>query len=219
MASCGSEKANTNSSTEENHADHQNREQGETTPAISATYTVDTEASSIKWTAPKVFSSGHWGYINLQSGSIDVTDGEIDNGSFEVAMNTLTVEDMEDGDKKSSLVTHIKGIEEEKADDFFNINEYPTAAFNITSVARNEDGAENTHTINGDLTIKGHTESLSFGADITLDEDQLIGKGVMVVDRTKFGITYNSKNFFKDVADKYAIKDEFSLEIELVAAK
>lgn len=225
MASCGGEKPSSTHADHEHdeHADHEHEgdehDHGDTdAAAVSATYAVDAEASSIKWTAEKVFAAGHYGSVNMQEGNLEVADGAITGGSFIVDLTSIVDEDMEEGDYKNNLEAHLKGVAEEGTDDFFNTTEYPTSTYEITSVTDNTDG-ETSHMIHGNLTIKGETKEVSFPADITMTADQITGKGTMTIDRTTFGITYNSQGFVENVADDYLIKDEFTLDINLVASK
>ena len=50
-----------------------------------------------------------------------------------IDMNSITVLDLE-GDYKANLEAHLKGTVDEKADDFFNVNQFPTANFEVTKI-------------------------------------------------------------------------------------
>lgn len=226
MVSCGGEKPAADGDAHADHSEHadhnhdadaHDHDHGDAA-AESATYAVDAEASNIKWTAEKVLSAGHYGSVKLQEGNLEVAGGAITGGSFTVDLTSIVDEDMEPGDYKNNLEAHLKGTAEEGSDDFFNTNEFPTSTYEITSVADNSDG-ETSHIITGNLTIKGQTQEVSFPADVTIGADQVTGKGTMTIDRTTFGITYNSQGFVENVADDYLIKDEFTLDIDLVASK
>ena len=68
----------------------------------------------------------------------------------------------------------------------------------------------NTHTLSGDLTVKGTTQPITF--DLVMNGST--GTAKVVIDRTKFGIRYGSGSFFDNLGDK-AIYDDFELDITL----
>jgi polyisoprenoid-binding protein YceI len=115
-------------------------------------------------------------------------------------MTSLIVTDLSGGGK-TKLEGHLK------SDDFFGVANHETAKLSITSVSQND---KNTYDIEGDLTIKGKTNSIEF--NMTIDGNSAIAK--LKVDRTKYGIRYGSASFFNDLKDK-AIYDEFDLNVNL----
>ena len=68
----------------------------------------------------------------------------------------------------------------------------------------------NTYTVSGDLTIKSHTEKITF--DIVVSGDHATAN--LKIDRTKFDIKYGSASFFDGLKDK-AIYDEFDVMVHL----
>ena len=73
--------------------------------------------------------------------------------------------------------------------------------------------------IDGTLTIKGISNSISFPATYSFKRNNLIAKAENVkVDRTKYNIKYGSNRFFHSIGDK-AIEDDFTLNISIFAAK
>ena len=67
-----------------------------------------------------------------------------------------------------------------------------------------------TYEIEGDMTIRGVTNAIKFKAKI--NDGKASAK--LKIDRTKYGVKYASKSFFKNVGDKM-IYDEFDLEVNL----
>ncbi len=93
-------------------------------------------------------------------------------------------------------------------DDFFGVEKYPTANFEITKSSKFSNGKA---TVTGNLTIKDKTESVSF---------EVLEKGntytaKMEIDRSKFDVRYGSDSFFDNLGDK-AIDDIFTLNIKLL---
>ncbi|WP_129718202.1 YceI family protein [Pedobacter sp. SYP-B3415] len=168
-------------------------------------YKVDTQKSTLTWIGKKV-SGSHNGTIALQSGSLNFNGKKLNGGNFTIDMASI-----KDADKSARLEGHLK------ADDFFGSAKYPTSTFVIKKVSDAGAGKVN---VNGDLTIKGKTNSISFPATIAWGSDGSVTATAdkVIVDRTKYDIKYGSKSFFSDLGDKF-IYDEFELAVKLVAKK
>ncbi len=180
------------------------------------TYTVDGSSSIVNWAGKKPLIDG---YTN--SGTIAVTDGSITvsgqtaTGDFDIDMNTLDV-----GLTAKKPGSEGKLEEHLKSDRWFNVGEFPTASFKITRVVPRADSSNTfTYDVTGDLTMKGQTHEISFPATIYLGADgKLYTEASTEIDRTKWGITAGSKNFFDNLADN-VIDDMVALSFKLVATK
>ncbi|MFK8054739.1 MAG: YceI family protein [Saprospiraceae bacterium] len=172
------------------------------------TFSVDTEASSVKWTASKVIGGGHNGSVSLASGKLVLENGQLSQGSFAADMTTVSVDDLTGG-MADKLSGHLF------SDDFFGVTENPSSSFIINSI---EKTGVNVYSVTGDLTIKGQMNSVTFPAALAWDNELPTATATVAVDRTKFGIRYGSGSFFDDLGDK-AIEDEFQLEIKLVGKR
>lgn len=170
------------------------------TLAVSAqTKKIDVAASKIEWLGKKV-TGQHNGIVNFKEGAVVLKSGKLVGGSFTVNMTSLTATDLS-GEYKNKLDGHLK------ADDFFGTSKFPTATLVIKKIGAK---TANVYTATADLTIKGITEPVTF--DITVNGDT--ATTTFNVDRTKYGIKYNSKSFFESIGDK-AIYDEFELKVSL----
>lgn len=176
----------------------------------SKTYTIDKENSKLTWFAEKV-TGKHDGTVNIQSGEIAIEDGNITAGNFVIDMNTITVLDIEDEKMNAKLTNHLMDDD----DDFFATRVHPTAKFEITSVEEVEKEGI-THHVKGNLTIKEITNPVEIPVNVTIKDNMLNAKGNVVLDRTKWDITYNSANFFENIGDK-AIYDEFKIGMDILA--
>src|SRR5690606_8737613 len=74
-----------------------------TQSAEAVTYTVDTNASVIEWKGSKIAGDSHNGTLALSSGEVSAKDGVVEAGSFVIDMNTITVLDIQDAEKKGWL--------------------------------------------------------------------------------------------------------------------
>ena len=110
-------------------------------------------------------------------------------------MNSITVTDIDEENGKSHLEAHLKGATEENADHFFNVSGFPEAKFEITAVANGN--------VEGNLTLKGVTKNVKFPANITVtDNDVTITSEAFNIDRTKWGVNFNSESMTDLAADK-----------------
>jgi polyisoprenoid-binding protein YceI len=71
--------------------------------------------------------------------------------------------------------------------DFFDAEHFPTATFESTRI---DAGGRATHTVTGNLTLRGHTHSLTFPADIRVEPHRVHARAEFTIDRRAFGIVY-----------------------------
>ena len=162
---------------------------------------VDTKKSSVEWMGKKI-GGQHEGFIQLKSGQLEIEDDQIIAGKFIVDMTSITVTDIEKPESNQKLVGHLK------SDDFFGVNDYPTANFLIVKSSKFDQGKAR---VEGDITIKGKTERISF--DVIKTGNVYTTK--IDIDRSNFDVRYGSNSFFDNLGDR-AINDIFTLDIKLV---
>ncbi len=180
---------------------------------MASSYTVDTQASVIEWKGSKPTGT-HNGTVQLSEGIIDVQEEMVKAGSFVIDMTTITDLDLE-GDMKNNLEAHLKGTVEGKEGDFFNVNQYPSAKFEITEITVNEGKTM----VSGNLTMKDKTHNVTFPASISMQGDSIELKSeTFSIDRTLWDVNYGSKSVFDNLGDKF-INDEIELTITVVASK
>jgi polyisoprenoid-binding protein YceI len=169
--------------------------------------------STVKWTGKKL-TGEHFGKINISEGSLFVDGDQLSGGSFTIDMNTITVEDLTDAAQNKDLTDHLF------SEDFFNVAQFNAANFEITGVEAlaAADEAGNTHTISGNLTIKGITQGISFPAKVDNNEAGINASAKFNIDRTLWDIKYKSGKFFPELGDK-VISDEIGIELNLAATK
>ncbi|MFZ4428189.1 MAG: YceI family protein [Saprospiraceae bacterium] len=169
---------------------------------------VDTKASYVQWTGYKV-TGKHFGKVRLQSGSLEYSNGTLTGGSFVMDMKSISVEDMSGGGA-DKLRGHLMSA------DFFGVDNYPTAKFQITKVVSR--GTPGAYKIIGNLTVKQTTKEVRFNADLKEENGKTVGMAKITLDRSEYDIRYGSGTFFENLGDK-TIYDEFDLEINLVLTK
>lgn len=165
------------------------------------------ESTIIKWKGVKI-TGEHTGIIKLKSGTINLKDGKITNGFFEIDMNTIENTDME-GEWKEKLEGHLK------SEDFFHTEKYPVSKFEITSVKSTDDKTCN---ITGKLTIKEITNNISFPATVEVTKNKITTDAEITIDRTMWDIRYGSGKFFEGLGDKM-IYDDITFKLKITAVK
>ena len=178
--------------------------------AEASKFMLDKEESEISWEGAKPTGT-HTGTLGLESGVVRLED-EMLSGSFLIDMTSIVVTDLE-GDQKASLEDHLKGTVEGKEGDFFNVNKYPTAAFEITGVTE-KDGKK---IMAGNLTLKETKKNIEFPVTYEVAGNTLTLKSEpFTIDRTDWNVNYGSKSVFDNLGDKF-INDEIELEFTIVA--
>lgn len=99
--------------------------------------------------------------------------------------------------------------------DFFHVKKYPTAVFEITEASSIVDGNV---TLIGKMTIKGVSLKEEIAAWIKISNGFITLEFDHTMDRTRYGITYNSPSVFEKLKEN-AIADKFTLKGCLVYAK
>jgi len=142
------------------------------------------------------------GTIQLKSANLRLENEIIQTGNFVFDMKTI------DG-KIKDLTKHLK------SKDFFEVKKYKTATFELIEISANEAGEQ---IAKGQLKIKDKNKPIEFSVQQVVNQNQLTIKGKAMVNRTDFGITFNSPSFFEKMKEQ-AIADEFELVFELVFLK
>ena len=174
---------------------------------------VNTETSTVKWTGSKVTSS-HEGDIKIKSGKLILDHGRLVGGEIEMDMTTIVNTDIENQESRNNLEGHLKNK------DFFGVENHPTSDLKITKVdaLKIVDQNGNNYAVVADLTIKGITHPIIFNANVKIKGAAFLAIAKIKIDRTKWGVEYNSGNFFKDLGDKL-ILDEILFDVYLLSVK
>lgn len=183
---------------------------------------VDTKNSEVSWVGTKP-TGQHDGVFKLKEGKIKLDGDKIVGGNVVIDIKTLEVKDLEKGKGKEDLEKHLLNK------DFFEVEKFPTAEFVIDKVVgyeapkekskdKKEDKftlADPTHTIIGNLTLKGETKSISFPAKINIKDGKVEAKAKFNINRTDWKLSYHND---KSLGDKF-IRPEVHLGFSFVAGK
>jgi len=177
--------------------------------AVEKTFKAIAAETMISWDADKLVG-GHNGTINASVGVLNIKDNKLVGGNFIFDINSIKCLDIPaDNENNAKLVGHLK------AEDFFDVAKYPSAAFQITSVSKKEGKS----IIAGNLTLKGIKKNIEFPATVNVtDNSATITSEEFVIDRTEFNIKYNSGKFADPVKlGDYLIKDNVGIKVSVVA--
>lgn len=160
--------------------------------------------SSIKWSGEYAFYfGGHHGVINFKQGHLIKTNGKITAGEFIIDMTSIKSLDIDDAKGRASLDDHLKDK------DFFEVKKYPIAKLVFTDVIYEN---KNQLKIYANLTIKNITKSINFRAEADYQKEEL--KTKFKIDRTLWGVTYNSKEIEGKLKDGL-ISDAIAFDVKL----
>ena len=152
----------------------------------SSTFTISTE-SVVGWKGTKVVGMGsHAGTIGITEGTVSLENGNLTAGTVTIDMKNIVVSDSIPDEYKQKLIGHFS------ADDFFNVEQFPTAKFEITGSEAKADG-DYTHVISGNLTLRDSTKNISFPATVSVDENGLTAVGTAVINRLDWGVNYDKE--------------------------
>ncbi|MCL6274355.1 YceI family protein [Muricauda sp. 2012CJ35-5] len=168
------------------------------------TINIDTEKSVIKWTGSKLFQfNEHYGTVKFSNGTFLWTGDNIMGGHFVVDMKSIV---NTDGKYNEMLVSHLKN------EDFFDVKNHPIAKLKITQVFYVDFKEISAEAL---LTIKGITHPINFRMTIEESNKTQVFKSKFVIDRTRWGIQYESKGLIDSVKENI-ISDAIGFEVVLV---
>jgi polyisoprenoid-binding protein YceI len=98
-----------------------------------------------------------------------------------------------------------------KKDDFFDAPNHPSATFQLTELKKGGTG-DATHTITGNLKMRGIEKSVTFPAKITLGKDDLKATADFKINRKDWNINYAGKA--NDL-----INDDVGIKLDIHAKK
>lgn len=170
-------------------------------------FDIDTKASKVYWTGKKV-TGEHTGYLLIEKGKVWVEKNSVVGADVNMDLNSIVCTDLKDEEWNKKLVGHLK------SDDFFSVEKYPNAKFEIISLTKSNNSGE--YNVKGNLTMKGATHEINFPAKVAITNGVVSAAGTAKIDRTKWKIQYGSGKFFEGLGDKM-IYDEFEITFDIKA--
>lgn len=148
-------------------------------------------SSKVEFVGAKV-TGKHDGKFKTFSGTVELVGGKLEGGKVRVEIDMASVET--DAEK---LTGHLR------SGDFFDVGTHPKGVFESTSVTPGGQGG--THTVTGNLQLRGTKKSITFPVTLSLSDGELTVKADFGINRKDFGIVYPGKPDDL-IADNVAIK-------------
>lgn len=157
------------------------------------------EQTTLNWTGKAAFSNYELtGSLKTKSGMLTIENDSITTLSVTIDMKSLNHENKD-------LKNHLRGK------DFFEVKKYNEATFTLTNpIVINKNKA----TLIGYMTIKGITKQEIIEINISSKKDETTVSFNCVIDRTIYGVTFNSPSLIKKLKEN-AIADKFKLKGKL----
>ncbi|MBV6404961.1 MAG: YceI family protein [Flavobacteriales bacterium] len=191
LASCGGSANTDNAATPVDSTATAAKEQG---------YVLDVAASTLTWKGTMIKVKHHEGTMAFAEGKFIAKGGQLVSGTFNVDMKSIVPTDSNytKESTKEKLLGHLA------SPDFFAVDSFPTASFEVVSVSGN--------TAEGNLTVRGRTHGETL-TDIVITEDNGMAKasGKLVFNRQKYGVAWASP--MKDMV----LSDDIEITVSLVA--
>jgi polyisoprenoid-binding protein YceI len=167
-----------------------------TTTMYAQEYKVDKEQSKLNWTGKAAFNAYTLsGVLKIKTGNLIIKDNRIEQLKITIDMTSL---DHSNGDLKKHL----------RSKDFFEVKKYPTAIFTLSKpVSIKGDEV----TLQGTMKIKKMSREETIIAKISVKDNTVKISIDTKLDRTKYGVKFNSPSFFKKMKEN-AIADQFILK-------
>ena len=175
--------------------DEAEEEAAEEEAVESRTVAFNQETSKIEWLGAKV-TGDHDGGFERWTGTAHLS---ADNTLEKVEFTVDTTSIWSDNER---LTGHLKN------QDFFEVDTYPEASFVSRSITEGVEieGAEGTHTVTGDMTIKEETRRITFPVTVSTEGDVMTVVSNFTLMRFDFGIN------FRGAADDL-IRDEVLMKL------
>ena len=164
--------------------------------SVIKTLNINTSTSTVEWKGVMVGIYSHNGFVSIKEGNLVYQGNSITGGSITIDMETMTQSDSLYKTKENKLVAHLE------SPDFFDVANFPTATFEITS------SDIGTNKVYGNLTVKGITDS-EVVENVIFDVETKSATGTLKFDRQKYGVTYKGSK--KDML----VGDEVEMTISL----
>jgi polyisoprenoid-binding protein YceI len=172
------------------------------------TVAMDLTKSKVEWVGKKKVGSSHNGTVAIKSAELQIEKDAISGGSFVIDMNQIICEDLKDASTNAKLIGHLK------SDDFFNVEKFPTASYEISKVdVLKNDKKGNTHLVHGDMTIRGKKSHVMFPAKVKIDGNKVSAEASLTFDRSKHDVKFGSTNFFADLVGDKIINNDIELKV------
>lgn len=189
----------------------------ETAPAGARTFAVDSAGSSASFVVDEEFLSQALSKLGIEAGNQEIV-GTTEGVTGELTLNSDNADPLE----AASFTVDMTGLATDQSrrdswlkDNAIQTNAFPNATFVATGTeglpAEFPEGSDVSFKLNGDLTVRDVTNSVSFDVTAVLNDDTITGVATLPLNMTDFNI--EPPNF----ADTLTVADAFMIRVELTA--
>ena len=154
---------------------------------------INTSTSTVEWKGVMVGIYSHNGFISVKEGNLVWQGNSITSGSITIDMKTMSQSDSLYKTEENKLIAHLE------SPDFFDVDNFPTATFEIIS------SDLNTNKVYGNLTVRGKTYE-EFVENVVFDGEKNSASGTLKFDRQKYGVAYKGSKKDMLVGDEVVMK-------------
>ncbi len=190
-----------------------------TATAGAAEYKVNLETSKVTWVGTKPVGK-HEGTFNITEGVVKVEGDKIVGGSYIIDVKSLAVTDEGmDDESKAKLAGHLT------SKDFFEVEKFPTAKFEITAVEEYTEPegeeeekdaeytlADPTHLVSGNLEMRGVTKNIKFPAKVTIADGKVTAMAKFNINRKDWEMSYGADESLGDKFIRPTVHIGFNIE-------
>ena len=169
-------------------------------------YTMDKDKTVVQWSGTKVGTIEE-GTVTLRSCTFSIDHGILEKGEMVIEMNGIKATSQK-GKAARELTEHLR------SEDFFNVAQFPTASFVVSSTRADGMGSL---MLSGALTIKGKTKEMDARIRFA-STDPVIATLDFIFDRSDFDVRFGSGSFFEDLGDNL-ISDMVGIKMALIEDK
>lgn len=184
---------------------------GDSKTSQTGIFKIDPERSIVRWIGRNLLNQ-HNGTIPLKNATIALDKDRLISGSASLDMNRITCDDIEDAPISQMLIDHLR------TDDFFLVDTYPTADFDLISVTPIESapsGSPN-YNVSGTFTLRGKTQPPHFPATLGVNNEVIAFQAQFDFDRVLWGSKYGSGKIYEALG-KHVVNDRISISFQLIA--
>lgn len=154
------------------------------------------------------------GTLSIESTGIEVSNGVITKGVFDMPLSSLKNLNLPE-EQKPVLIGHLQSA------DFFHMVLYPSLKFVIGKVTAYKGGdstaiAGANYRVEGELNMLGVDKPVAFPARIVINDETLEVDADVVIDRTRWGMTYATAD---TLPDEHFIEPEVSVRLHITGSR
>lgn len=178
---------------------------------LNEVFEASIEKSSVRWGGRNLLNQ-HNGVVGLEKATLKLENDQLVGGAAVIDMTRIECEDIEDPSMAQMLIGHLR------TDDFFLVEKYPAADFELLSaeaIPESHPGVPN-YNIEGSFTLRGHTQQIRFPATLGKNDAVVALQASFDIDRVLWNSKYGSAKIYEALG-KHVVNDLISISFQFIA--